>query len=77
MNYEAKANRLNELEREDIKFHLSRVTGHNSYKPNTTSLKVLFEYFNKYINSTPSDIWCGDCIKMVRNFWVKMVNVWT
>lgn len=77
MNYELKAQKLNELEREDIKLHLSRITGHNSYKPSTDSIKILFEYFNKYINSTPSDIWCGDCIKTVRDFWIKMVNIWT
>lgn len=76
MNYDLKAEKLNDLQRADILYHLENISGHKSYKPSTDSIKILFDYFNKYINSTPSDMWCGDCRRTVVDFWKKQQSIW-
>lgn len=76
MNYELKANKLNESQRKEIKLHIERIIGHNSYNPSRDSMVKLFEYFNQYINCTPSDVDCGDCRRAIRDFWKKMLTIW-
>lgn len=75
MNYENKANKLNEQQRQEVLLHLNRII-ENDYSPSRTSMEILFKYFNLHINCTPDDINCPDCRRAVVNFWKKMKTIW-
>jgi len=37
-------------------------------------LITLFEVFNKYINPTPTDRNCTDCVSRIMKFWKTVFN---
>lgn len=70
MGYVAILENLTDKEKEEIRFHVSKVK--STVKPSKSSMQWLVDKFNALFNQNLS-ITCGDCRSTVRTFFMNHV----